>query len=299
MGIFQWLDDHVVTPVGEFLGWAAEQVHATIEERKRFVAAMVELGWPPTKWLDQDTQQVVLTALGTRGIKEAKQDLERALVNHFTKERLDALLVSWKTYPQGAKRAHILAQVVAGHEQGLFALTTPVIHAQIDGMLSEAFRIRGKGAAVPWKHLGKLLRSSPWPGNAHLGVDSFVRQKLLVEFDRGSPLESEHSRHAIAHGADTTYATAENSLKAILLLDYVVWAISDLRLVDGKVYHRPECVAIEAPFERLGIVRNFFDAAVQVNKQGLTPCPRCNAHQFLATQPSPPMVTLPTQVVSG
>lgn len=276
--------DNVAYPIGRAVLYTAEHIDRMVRERYRYVAAMNELGWPPTILTDFATQQLVLTTLGQRKPRDAAMDIESALVNHFDEARLKALLANWLEYELAAERRAILTQIVHAHSQGLHGLVVPVVHAQIDGLLSTAFRLQGKATDVPWKRLSKVLEGSPFPNSAHHVANRFLQSRVRVPFERGRPLRSDHSRHAIAHGHDLSYGTPQNSLKAILLLDYVIWAIKDLRLVEDGVYHRPTCISITARFDELGFVRNPLDLIMQRQKRDLRPCLACAA-DYLQTEP--------------
>jgi len=52
-------------------------------------------------------------------------------------------------------------------------------------------------------------------------IKTFLFNVILVGFEHGTIPKSFLSRHAILHGADTTYGTVTNSLKSILLFDYL------------------------------------------------------------------------------
>ena len=55
-------------------------------------------------------------------------------------------------------------------------------------------------------------------------MKEFVSSEVFTGFEWGSPLTAALSRNAILHGADTNYGTEINSLKAIVLFDFIVFS---------------------------------------------------------------------------
>ena len=60
-----------------------------------------------------------------------------------------------------------------------------------------------------------------------------MNSTVFVKFQWGDPLSSSLSRHAILHGGDTDYATALNSVKALLLFDFVLFGLYAMKLDAG------------------------------------------------------------------
>lgn len=52
-------------------------------------------------------------------------------------------------------------------------------------------------------------------------VETFVRRFLFEKFRHGDPIPA-FSRHAILHGADTSYGTKDKSLRSIVWADYLL-----------------------------------------------------------------------------
>ncbi|PEC09881.1 hypothetical protein CN567_22220 [Bacillus toyonensis] len=53
-------------------------------------------------------------------------------------------------------------------------------------------------------------------------IQTFYLNTILIGFEHGESLKSKLSRNAILHGADLEYGTEENSLKSILIFDYIL-----------------------------------------------------------------------------
>ena len=293
MGFWSWMRDNVAYPLGRAIKGAAQHVAQTIQDRFHYVAVMEELGWPPTVLTDRETQDLILGILGERKPREARAEIEAALLKHFDQTRLNALFNDWMEFELAAERRPILRQVIDGHLAGLHYLTVGAVHAQIDGLLSTVFRLQGRATEVSWKKLSKVLEGAPFPRGAHHVANQFLKTRVRVPFERGRPLASDHSRHAIAHGHDLGYGTPENSLKALLLFDYVVWAVRDLRLVEGDTYHKPTCLSISAHFTELDFIRNPLDLMIKQHRLGLRPCLACKADYFAPETAQLPANTRP------
>lgn len=280
-GVWSFIKTNLLSPIGKAAEFVVDLVQKELEERRRYIQVMGEIDWPPTKLLDFDTQRVVLQVLGNRQALDAKADIEAALLKHFDPAKLQKILDDWILhFPPVRQREAILKQVLKAHSEQYYWLTIPTIHAQIDGLLGEAFGLKHGGGTVSWKRLGKLLRAAKWRGGAHGVALNFLNHRVLVDFTRGQPLESDHSRHAISHGVDIQYGTPENSLKAILLLDYVIWAVSNIRFVEAGVYHLPNCARITQPLEQLPILRHPWDAFQNRQIGSVTACETCEAGYF-------------------
>lgn len=286
LAIWAFVKDHILTPIGKGIAFVAESIQTAVEERRLYVQTMMELGWPPTKVWDGETKSLVLRILGTRTANDASQEIEAALLVHFNAARLGKMKATWLQYGPANKRAPILEDILAGHAQGHYWLTVPTTHAQIDGLLAEGFGLTNGGGSVSWRRLGKLLTAAKWKGGAHGAVLKFLDHKVTVNFSRGQPLESDHSRHAIAHGADINYGTAKNSLKAILLLDYVIWALTDLRFIQNGIYHQTGCPQLVQPLEGLKLIRHPMELFMNREIGTVVPCMQCNAAYWAPNDPA-------------
>ncbi|HDX9646726.1 TPA: hypothetical protein ROY02_003029 [Bacillus cereus] len=63
-------------------------------------------------------------------------------------------------------------------------------------------------------------------------IQTFYLNTILVGFEHGEPLQSKLSRNAILHGADVEYGTEENSLKSILIFDYILDRLNENRIAE-------------------------------------------------------------------
>jgi hypothetical protein len=125
-------------------------------------------------------------------------------------------------------RAGILREAFAAHRNGSYALSVPVLLAQADGVCKEL--------------LGVQLYGKTQGGNSTQVRDALAQvhveplsEALLAPFLKPFTInagpnqrtESDLNRHAVLHGESVTYNSFRNSCKAISLLAFTEWALSE------------------------------------------------------------------------
>lgn len=137
------------------------------------------------------------------------------------------------------------------HEAGEYIASIPLALAQADGMCSHHFTIDCKGKAVPVGFFAtlpgkpgaspqKLSKSFNLPETSIFNV--LCNQLAALDKSSSVVLESntlrlsDLNRNAIMHGESVDYGTEVNSVKAILLLDF----IEDLHLVNQTINSNPK-----------------------------------------------------------
>jgi len=112
-----------------------------------------------------------------------------------------------------------LSEIIRAHIAHQYNLIVPAACAQLEGMMVDFFGHTGK---LHEYELKAFYRSAVQSDKTFSEpVLKFVDGVLLVRFRHGEEIKSTLSRHAVLHGADLHYGTASNSLKLILLLDYL------------------------------------------------------------------------------
>jgi hypothetical protein len=145
-------------------------------------------------------------------------------------DRIEAELI--RNWP---KRAHLLREAFAIHREARYALSIPVLLAQADGIAFEvlgvqlfgkdstgaprtraAYRANLEPSADPTRH--------PWAmifGPLEMVCSWRERTDIWRMATESDPHHGTLNRHGVLHGTDLEYPTEENSLRAILMLDYV------------------------------------------------------------------------------
>ena len=163
-----------------------------------------------------------------RAVEDMPDEVDVAVGQHVRKhfDDIEATLIG--TYPH---RAQLFQEAFGAHRESKYALSIPVFLTQADGIFHERF--------------GKLLFSGK--GNAAASdFSSVVRgrffQAVLHPLTIAAPLWRDTrslddtfeglNRHQVLHGLKTDYNTELNSLKAISLLDDLLWVLN--RRTDGS-----------------------------------------------------------------
>ena len=132
-----------------------------------------------------------------------------------------------------SNRARILKQAFEAHRQDRFALSVPVMLSQAEGIGLDIF---ARKRVFRQRDASEIQRAI----NAKLSVFQLSSDEIILTFvsqayesnrikQSSSDLEKLGylNRHAVLHGYDVRYATEQNSLRCILLLDF----LADLHLV--------------------------------------------------------------------
>lgn len=147
---------------------------------------------------------------------------------NFFRERLDD--IKQKLIDSYPDRGHILQEAFEAHSECKYNLSVPVFLAQADGIFGEttsekqSLFIAKQRKEATGKHASQILGYTAnyvhpleitlplWmsEGDRAKGGGSFVRL----------------NRHQVLHGESVDYGTEENSLKAISLLNYLHWILS-------------------------------------------------------------------------
>jgi len=175
------------------------------------------------------------------GLKRAKIEVENFLISKYDDEKIDEILIKWKKKQWLGKRISILEQAIWAHKEHRFNLSVPAILFQIEGIIAEGYGHYGKMYGRQLERYACKLLSDTSISSFDEAIQHFFLNFILIDFEHGSPAQSSLSRHAILHGGDANYGTIENSLKCILLLDYILDKCGVISLVDDKTYHLIGC----------------------------------------------------------
>jgi len=148
-----------------------------------------------------------------------------AEMQEWAEGRIDDILVKVKKDFPG--RRGIIGDAIEAHRNGKYSLSVPVLLAQADGIAHESlntFLFRGN----PPKQFEKFLNTL-----GAMGLESTLdilvsplRSYSTLGKKAKTPLpgsEKGHAnRHEVLHGMDTDYSTKANSLRALLLMDYLL-----------------------------------------------------------------------------
>jgi hypothetical protein len=229
---------------GDLFEQTGKAVLAFARDSERYRVTMLRLGWPPPLEIPVTLGRKLVKLWESEAATE--QDISAVIVEFYGSEELERLLRRWRQRRWLSRRMPILDDAVRAHARGEYNLSIPALLPQLEGALGDAFRHVGRLSSRDLeRYTDELVRSDGHPtGDSFLAAAREVYlNSILVPFHWGDPLPT-LSRHAILHGADTEYGTAENSLRAILLFDYVQAAVRFIGTVGGRAYHRPGCLIL-------------------------------------------------------
>ena len=187
----------------------------------RLETMLTRLAWPlpghlGAKWLDDVATSYLAGSL-------TDEDVTDVFLDKYRKHGLDDLRREWQGDSLVATRLPILLDALKAHEEERYTLSVPVLLAQLEGLIAETRKHKGRFTG---KTLVQYLEPIRAQGSRFQRFAArFVVETLWTGFHHGDSLPV-LSRHAILHGADLQYATAGNSLRAILSFDIIRAALN-------------------------------------------------------------------------
>lgn len=195
--------------------------HTFGEISQRFAVIMLKLDWPPTVHLIPGEVLEIVKLYDEYGLDLIKDKVEEYLIKRFSKDDLNAKLDYWSSKKWLKKRMPILKQAVESHLNGNYYVSVPALLPQIEGIIIDGFGCFGYVKSEKYKSLIENLLASEGKNAFDKQMNKFFLNFVLSKFVHGTDPSSFLSRHAILHGGDTKYGTAANSLKSILVFDYI------------------------------------------------------------------------------
>jgi hypothetical protein len=280
MAIQRWWDANGAQ-VADFLVALSRMPTVHRDTVVAYGAICVRLAWPPTMQIPWPHLVAVVEA-DRSGAGDANTEavIREVWAACFDDTEVARIAERWWRWKVVEARRGLLEQALAAHFEGRYALSVPVLLAQIEGVLADAFAHRGrlngfgvKGANTPYLRL-LAAGADPFLGTVATTL-LHAEGVTFARFERGEPWHG-LNRHAVLHGADLDYATRERSLQAILTFDLIVDALGWIELGDG-VAHRPGCQEL-ARVRGDGtptVIRVVHDWSPS-RPDGLTACAICN-----------------------
>jgi hypothetical protein len=248
-------------------------------EFELFCMAMFELGWPPPMHLDWPAIRKVVRLYKSNDIVQLKDWIEPYLWDIYDDVALESMLCNWKQKLFLKGRIHILRDIIEVHKSGNYTLSIPALLPQIEGVVADCYahrhRMNGKKFMSYIENITEECQRASISSHTNHWFKQFLADILLAQFAHGDPLSNGLSRHAILHGANTNYATAANSLKSIILFDYLVDLFKFASTKKGKCYHLVGCNTICSC-----ATMEFFDSHHMLEVSGKSPCKICKPDIF-------------------
>ena len=152
----------------------------------------------------------------------APNEVDAAVSQHVRVhlDTIEATLI--ETYPH---RSHLIQEAFWAHRECKYALSIPVLLSQADGIFHERF---GKHLFGRERTGAVSEYSSEVTGRFFQAILHPLRSAIPLWLDTRSPgvTVGDFNRHGVMHGMKVNYNTELNSLKAISLLDHLVWVLN-------------------------------------------------------------------------
>ncbi|WP_404443421.1 hypothetical protein LG307_14730 [Sutcliffiella horikoshii] len=210
-----------------------EGIEQTEEDINNYKKAMLILGYPPNISLDI----ILMREIGREFLENNTDNLEvsidEIMKNYYNPTLLNEIKRDWESYNFLTDRLPLLRQAINAHNLGMYALSIPSIITQMEGLIIQGYDIKQRVSGKQFRKLVSALfvNDEEESFNFDNEVGDFYLKFILVNFDHGTEITSEVSRHAILHGGakPSLYAREEVSLKIILMMDNIIHRINDLK----------------------------------------------------------------------
>jgi hypothetical protein len=239
---------------------------------QEFSLIMFEAGWPPLPEFDlYPSEMVDIVKKYIHDPASIKTNIEKFVIAKFGDKELDLILSQWEKRDWLKKRLPILREVIQSHIEGKYFVAVAGLLPQVEGIIADGYRHSGKLRKKKYRdYVEKLLNK-----NDKLSFDdaakNFLFEIVLINFEHGNKLGSSLSRHAILHGADVNYGSKANSLKCILLFDYLQNKFGVVSIGHRKTYHLFGCRIIKNKTSE----RKVYESRQDAENEGKKPCKVC------------------------
>jgi len=233
---------------------------------------LLDQGWPPLLHVKLGFPVGLVADCKAMSQTEAGSHISQQIIARHDSDLLRrSILAEWERNPSLGDRRPILRAALEAHIRGEYVLSVPAILPQIEGFVAENFGHKGRMGSPKYKrYLKNLLRGSSIANTNQL-VLRFLADFVLESFKHGDAIPFDLNRHAILHGADTSYANPSTSLKAILLLDLIVRQFRFAALERCVVFHRLDCRLLRRSVKK----RTVYAHEHQAQGDGKSPCQVC------------------------
>lgn len=258
--------------VGDSYVGFREKMQKWFTEADQAVLWLQEVNWPPLPGVPLALLIRLMKSCQGKSIPEQKEIANKGITRYYKKAfSKDEMLSRWKKYLFLKEKIHILEEAIEAHVQGKYALCVTATLPQIEGVFAKNFGHTGYMAEKKYRsYLEKLLKDHSSFGMSEIAI-KFIFGVFLANFLHGHTVVYDLNRHAILHGADTSYGKVVSSLKAILLLDFIISQFNFVSLCNSSVFHKVGCKVVK----QNGKDRVFYSHEFQAKAHNKKPCKIC------------------------
>lgn len=206
---------------------------------EKFKTISAELGYSPNFDIEPEQISEIVSNYTLFDKKTANIKTDEYFIKKYDLNAIVHLNEKWTKSTILKSRIHILNEAITAHNNAYYYLSIPPLLTQIEGLIAEIFDHKGqmRGSNL-LEYLDKLLVKKDNTFSFDNVINNIYKISIMTSFTHGSPIKSILSRHAIMHGGDIKYGTITNSLKCILLFDYIHDRIKDYI----KLSKKKECL---------------------------------------------------------
>ncbi|PFD96547.1 hypothetical protein [Priestia megaterium] len=213
----------------------AKGIKETEEDVKVYKTVMMKFGYPPCGTIDTPSLRSIAQHYNSySGNKENFQEfIDEFMIDYYDAPTLQELSLMWEENNLITKRMPLLRNAIKAHNLRMFELVVPSVIPQLEGIIIDAFGIDKKVNERILKILLRYLLLENNKSKSEYNFDpsmyTYYKNRVLVPFEHGAGVKSDISRHAILHGGDTDFGKETISLKVILLFNYILESIPELK----------------------------------------------------------------------
>lgn len=208
-----------ITEVAKSINW--KLASRNIKKITRFPNITLELNWFPAavgNLMTFANINEIVDTYDSQGKEKTQIILDDLFIRLYNADEIDGLYSSWKKNKELQARLPILKEAVTSHLEKNFYASVCTILPQIEGILRDT--ISSNSRRINGTVLEEIINKIVSNDNVDEVTKKFYFEIILENFWHGDEIPV-LSRHAILHGEDTTFGTEVNSLKLILLFDFL------------------------------------------------------------------------------
>lgn len=197
----------------------------------RYKSIIVELGYPPHRDVPVEFVRDIVHDYEQYGKEYVAEYIDELMFTYYDEQVISEMSLKWENKNLAKSRIHILRNAIKCHNQMMYDASIPTLLPQLEGVIAEAFDHNEKFNGYHMKvYLKNLLIKKLSDNDLSLtdALYNFYIQHILANFEHGKEIASDVSRNAILHGGDKNYGKQSNSLKLILLFDFLITVLNNI-----------------------------------------------------------------------
>lgn len=192
-----------------------------------FKKAMYDSGFPPHDYIDTRKMKEIGLHAKNHTLQETSALITEFVEDFFTCEVIQEMKTDWRKMNWLSDRMPILEEAILSHNDSRYYAAISTLLPQLEGIIAERCDGSDYISQNKIKETAKTLLNETSILSFDEHILLFYLSHVLSSFEHGKDIEYPLSRHAILHGADKTYGYKVNSIRCIMLFDYIITRIND------------------------------------------------------------------------